>query len=309
MLIILIMILAVLALYFFYKYKSLNNTIEKICQSISKNSANYNQPITEISNQRSIQHLLIEINSFVDKHREMDRINQRIRQGMKNTVTNLSHDLKTPLTVILGYTEVTKENIEDVSQEELIQSLNKIEWQSKKLVKVINGYFDLNKLNADEMKLDEKPIDASEILREEVLSHYLDVEKANINLEIDISKEKTTILGDKQALTRIYGNLISNAIQYGQDGKYLSVKSWISEKRVFIEITDNGKGIQEENQKKIFERLSTLEDASDKNYGGSGLGLAITKKLTEELNGKISLYSKPHARTSFTLEFPLYLDN
>lgn len=296
----------VLAVYFFIKYRNLTNSIQLICQDIADNSSKPNRPIMRVSNQGSIQKLLVEINSFIDRHREMDKVNQRIRQGTKNTVTNLSHDLKTPLTVILGYAEVTKENIETISRHEFVSNLNKIEQQSKKLVGTINSYFDLNKLNADEMKLEKEPIDASEILREEALSHYLDIERLKLELIIDISDAETLILGDKRGLTRIYTNLISNAMQYGQEGNYLAIKSWKSENSVFIEISDRGKGILEENQKKIFDRLATLEDASDKNYSGSGLGLAITKKLVEGLNGTISLYSKPFARTSFTLEFPLY---
>lgn len=304
--IILTVLFLMITLFFFVRYRTLNKEVEQLSEDILTSFSHPNRPITKISNHKSVQRLLIGVNIFVDRHREMEINNRQLNQGIKNTVTNLSHDLKTPLTVILGYTEITQKNVETIDQKELITHLVRIENQSKKLVRTINDYFDLNKLSAGEMKVIKEPIDVSELLREEILSYYAEIEKINIELTLDILENKAMILGDQRALRRIFSNLLTNAIRYGADGNYLAVKSWMNEDSVFIEVADRGKGILEENQKKIFDRLSTLEDATDKNYSGSGLGLAITKKLVESMNGKISLYSKPFIRTSFTIEFPKY---
>lgn len=299
-------ILAALFVIYFVKYRKLTADITDISKGIADSEAHPARPITRISSEKSVQTLLNEINPFIDRYRELNKKSRRLDQGIKNTVTNLSHDLKTPLTVISGYAEVTRENIDTIDPQEMQGNLAKIEQQSKKLVQVINGYFDLNKLNAGELKMVPVAVDVCEVLREEILSYHLEIEQSAAELVLEVPEAELLILGDVSALRRIFSNLLSNAIRYGMAGNYLAVKAWSSEGKAYIEISDRGKGILEENQTQIFERLTTLEDATDKNYSGSGLGLAITKKLVESLDGKISLYSKPFVRTSFTLEFPLY---
>lgn len=300
-----VLILLFFAGLFLVKYHNLRKDIDAIVTDLQDNSTHSDRLILRSTNEKSTQQLLKELNFFIDRNRELFKHGTSLNQGMKNTVTNLSHDLKTPLTVISGYAEVTKNNFATIESGELMENLSKIEIQSKKLVQTINKYFDLNKLNAGEMKTERRKIDISEILREEVLAYYLEIEHAALQLDLEISEEPTYILGDETAVRRIFTNLLSNAVKYGKDGDYLAVKSWQTTENIFIEITDHGKGLQEENQQQIFERLATLEDATDKNYQGSGLGLSITKSLVENQQGKISLYSKPFVRTTFTIEFPL----
>ncbi|MNN76283.1 Histidine protein kinase SaeS [compost metagenome] len=110
-------------------------------------------------------------------------------------------------------------------------------------------------------------------------------------------------MGNEEALDRVLGNLLSNAIAYGDAGGVLGLRLYSEEDKVFIEVWDRGKGIAEGHQDKIFERLYTLEDSRNREYQGSGLGLTITKRLTEQMNGRISLSSKPYVRTAFTLSF------
>ena len=110
--------------------------------------------------------------------------------------------------------------------------------------------------------------------------------------------------GDAQAMKRILGNLIQNALRYGADGRYLGISVAREDRGLAIRVTDRGKGIVEENQDKIFERLTTLEDSRNKKYQGSGLGLTITKRLTEAMGGSIRVKSRPYRETVFTLFFP-----
>jgi signal transduction histidine kinase len=97
-------------------------------------------------------------------------------------------------------------------------------------------------------------------------------------------------------------NLISNAIKYGHDGKYIGLNLSFDDKFVYVEIWDKGKGIDITNIEKVFERMYTLEDSRNKLYQGSGLGLTITKRLVDKLGGEISLMSKHYERTSFTFK-------
>lgn len=96
-------------------------------------------------------------------------------------------------------------------------------------------------------------------------------------------------------------NLISNAIQYGFDGKMIGLKLRVDEKSVYIDVSDKGKGINEVHKDRVFERMYTLEDSRNTHYQGSGLGLTITKRLVEQMGGNISLDSKPFQKTTFTV--------
>lgn len=105
------------------------------------------------------------------------------------------------------------------------------------------------------------------------------------------------------ALNRILNNLISNAIKYGGDGKYLGLTLKEDSEKVTVSVIDKGKGIQEQYKEDVFERMYTLEDSRSKAYQGSGLGLTITKELVEALGGEIHLDSMPYKQTIFYFTF------
>ncbi|MGM0240384.1 MULTISPECIES: ATP-binding protein [Enterococcus] len=297
-------ILLSLTIYFYYKFRQSQKDLKAVVFEVKNSHEHPNRTLTYGTSDKNIQELLNSFNTFVEDHRQFQKEFNQLDSAMKNTTTNLSHDLKTPLTVISGYTEVLKSNLAELDQGEISQKLDKIGRQADKLTKTINGYFDLNKLQAGEMKLTNEKLDLVELLREEILSYYEKIDSLQLELVLELPEETIFVLGDKLAFHRIFGNLISNAIKYGEAGHYLSIKVWQTTEQVLVEVMDKGKGIMEENQEKIFERMITLEDATDKNYSGSGLGLAITKKLVESMQGKITVYSQPYVRTSFTVKFP-----
>ena len=97
-------------------------------------------------------------------------------------------------------------------------------------------------------------------------------------------------------------NLSSNALQYGSDGKVIGLELRSTNETVYIDVFDRGKGILEDSKDRVFERLYTMEDSRNNLYQGSGLGLTISKRLVEQLGGKISLESRPYQKTTFTVE-------
>ncbi len=118
---------------------------------------------------------------------------------------------------------------------------------------------------------------------------------------IDIPDDSVFVSGDEDAIERVLNNLITNAIQYGSDGKMVGLKIRITDNDVFVEISDKGKGIKEMHKDRVFERMYTLEDSRNTNYQGSGLGLTITKRLVEQMGGGISLNSVPFKETTFSV--------
>ena len=218
-------------------------------------------------------------------------------------LSNASHDLKTPLTVITGYIETLIQD-NHIPYDERLVLLNRVHDKSKELNELICHFFDLAKLEADDMNINLIPIDVNEVCRQNILGFYQTLKDQNIKVVIELLDQKTEIMGDEVVLNRILDNLISNAIKYGVDGKVVGVKLKMDENYVYIMVWDKGKGIPEQHKEAIFERLFTLEDSRNKHYQGSGLGLTITERLTGKMNGLISVESIPDVKTTFTLRFP-----
>lgn len=117
-----------------------------------------------------------------------------------------------------------------------------------------------------------------------------------------IPEKELYVWGNEEALESVLHNLISNAIQYGADGKMLGFRIHATNNRVYVEVSDKGKGISELHRNRVFERMYTLEDSRNSQYQGSGLGLTITKRFIEQMEGTISLDSVPLKNTTFTVK-------
>ncbi|MNI35163.1 Alkaline phosphatase synthesis sensor protein PhoR [compost metagenome] len=134
-----------------------------------------------------------------------------------------------------------------------------------------------------------------------MLAFYEILTAKGIDVRIQIPDEGVFVLGNEEALNRILNNLISNALQHGGDGGTIGLTLKIINEYAVVEVWDEGKGIREQHQDRIFERLYTLDDSRNKSYPNSGLGLTITKRLVTTMGGTISLTSKPHEKTVFSV--------
>lgn len=247
-----------------------------------------------------IRELLTEINKLIECNKK-NLVSFREKEiSMKKMLSNISHDLKTPLTVILGYIETLKtKNIEEREKEML---LTRVYDKTLEMTHLINKFFDLSKLESGDKEIPIKRINMNEIARKNILSFYDTLEDKKIEVNIDIPNENIYALCNEEAIDRIFNNLISNAIKYGYEGGIIGINLTYDEEYVYIEVFDKGKGICETKWDKVFERMYTLEDSRNKDYEGSGLGLTITKRLVESMGGTISLKSKPYVKTSFIIK-------
>lgn len=220
------------------------------------------------------------------------------RASMKRMLANISHDLKTPLTVVLGYLEIMQLQYKED------KAIYKTYIKVQEVLALINKFFDLAKLESGDKEIPMEKVDLSEICRMSILDHYATLENDGFEVEIYVPEESIFILGNKEALERILDNLISNAIKYGSAGKYLGLRLVNSEESVNVQVIDKGKGIAEKYKEEVFERMYTLEDSRSKTYQGSGLGLTITKELVEVMGGEIHLESEPYKQTIFSFKLP-----
>ena len=273
--------------------------VEKKLKSIMDKQTGENILLYTSSSQ--MKSLLIQINRLLEQNKEKAANFHSVEQSMRKMLSNISHDLKTPLTVILGYMEIMLHD-STITREKEKTMLQTVRLKSEEVLELIDRFFDLVKLESDDVHLEMSKIEIGEICRNTILDYYEILTKKEFDVSINIPNEQLYIWGNKQAVERILNNLISNALRYGSDGQVLGLNLRSTEDKVFIDVFDKGKGILESSKERIFERLYTMEDSRNKLYQGSGIGLTITKRLVEQMGGKISLESTPFQKTTFTVE-------
>lgn len=259
------------------------------------------QKLLVVTDNKELRELLIVINELLDFSQRITADYKKKEISMSKMLSNISHDLKTPLTVVLGYIETIKLD-EDISKEEREILLSKVHNKTLEVIELINKFFDLAKLESGDKEISLTRVNINEMCRKNILDFYDNLSAKGFQVDIEIPEAPVYAIGNLEALDRIMDNLISNAIKYGNQGNYLGLKLSCDEEFAYVEIIDKGKGIDETNIEKVFERMYTLEDSRNKLYQGSGLGLTITKRLVNKLGGEIILKSKPYVKTSFIVK-------
>ncbi|MCI8976501.1 MAG: HAMP domain-containing histidine kinase [Lachnospiraceae bacterium] len=245
---------------------------------------------------RAVQELCAQINRLLDRHQRMLADYRRSEISSKKMLSNISHDIKTPLTVILGYLEIIRLN--GGEQRELI---DKVETRAKAVSDLVEQFFTLAKLEAGDMEIALSKLELCELCREVVLDFYEILSGKDYEVEVEIPEKTVYVQGNSDAIRRILNNLISNSLRYGSEGRYLGIFLHEDEKQVYIDVTDRGRGIEKDFAEHIFDRLFTMEDSRNRDIQGNGLGLTIARSLARQMGGDVTLLSKPWQKTSFTV--------
>lgn len=279
--------------------KQLRYVHEKLNRILDEGS---NERLLLFSGDARVRELLNDLNRLLDVNHKGGVERARLERSMRNMLANMSHDLKTPLTVVLGYSETLARGaaLPDRERERIIQAIHA---KAEETIGLMNAFFDLAKLESGDAAPELSRVELGEICRHNMLAFYDLLEAGGTEVRIELPEEPVYIMGNKEALNRILNNLISNAIRYGADGHMIGLKLYADRTSAHIEVWDRGKGIAEAHADKVFERLYTLEDSRNRAYQGSGLGLTITKRLTEQMDGSIALRSVPGVKTAFTVTF------
>ena len=244
----------------------------------------------------SLISLATQINRLLVDRQKVRADYRRSELASKRMLSNISHDIKTPMTVILGYLEIMRVN-GDPRQE----MLGKVEATAHRVMELITQFFTLAKLEAGDTELERSKLNLNEVCSENILSFYELLSTQDFQIEVDIPNAPIFVMSNLDALQRILFNLISNAIRYGADGKYLGMFLRSDEENAYIDIIDKGRGIPKEFADTIFDRLFTMEDSRNPRMQGNGLGLTIAKNLAVQLGGDITLTSQPNVKTVFTV--------
>jgi len=272
------------------KIKRINDKLEEISETGS------DEKVMVFTDNPVLMELGGQINRLLIERQKIKADFKREEISSKKMLANISHDIKTPLTVILGYLEIMRLNDSD---DEMIK---KVETKAKQVMNLINQFFTLAKLESGDTNINLCKININEVCRENVLEFYDILLQKEFEVDLYIPETPIFVQGDKDALQRILYNLLSNVIRYGIDGKYLGVFLRQDKNSVYIDVVDKGKGIEQEFISNVFDRLYTMEDSRNREIQGNGLGLTIARNLAKSLGGDIFLSSIPNVKTTFTVK-------
>ncbi|EDN68088.1 two-component hybrid sensor and regulator [Beggiatoa sp. PS] len=238
------------------------------------------------------------------KAEQSQKIAEEANYAKSHFLANMSHELRTPLNAIIGYSEMLQEDAEDLNQESCVLDLKKIQGAGKHLLGLINTVLDLSKIEAGRMELYIETFELNPVLNEIVSTIQPLVEKKANVLKTVFDDNLGQMHTDLTKLRQMLLNLLSNTAKFTEQGQIrMEVRrdgEWIN-----FCIADNGIGMTEEQQKKIFQPFTQADASTTRRYGGTGLGLAITKQFSEMMGGVIWVESEFGQGSIFMMSLPI----
>lgn len=243
-------------------------------------------------------------NNYKEIHELSETLNfasselSKVENLRRELIANISHDLRTPLTMITGYSEV----IRDLPNENTAENIQIIIDETKRLTTLVNDVLDISKIQSGTQELNISECNLTKLI-EEILARYAKLtEKDGYIINFEKDEEDVMVKCDELRLTQVIYNLINNAITYTGEDKKILVKQTVTDKIVKIEIIDNGKGISEENLPYIWDRYYKLTGEHKRAQVGTGLGLSIVKGILELHKFKYGVISKENEGSNFWFE-------
>lgn len=230
---------------------------------------------------KNIENLIVEINTLIDDKRKMENIYKEKDMELREAIANMSHDLRTPLTSIMGYVYLL--NDDKLDKEERKEYLKIIEKRSLVLNDLITNFYGLSRIQADQYEIKFEPVNLELVLGEIIAAFYETLDYKFGEPEINIEEGLGPVLGDKQALNRIFTNLIENIIKHGEGEVKISLKK--KNKYIVMEFSNKAEELEPKDVNRIFEKFFTKDRM--RTGQNTGLGLAIVKLLVEKQGQKI----------------------
>ena len=256
---------------------------------------------TDLANVASTYNSMADtILSDIEKIKSVEQLRQEL-------IANISHDLRTPLSVIQGYIETLHMKDEQLTPEERKEYLKTVSRSSERLSKLVSQLFEYSKLEANQIQPEKEPFLISELANDIRRNYALIAEQKNIELKLSMEDNVPLVFADISLVERAIQNLMDNALKFTPEGGKVTVKIESGENDVEVTIKDSGPGIKKDNQALIFERYRQTKNGKEKE--GAGLGLAIVKKIMEIHDSSIKVFSKPNEGTSFSFSLPVYAVN
>lgn len=271
------------------RHQFLDSTLEAL-NKISQGDFNIsiavheNDPFSEVA--ESVNKMARELSSMESQRQDF--------------ISNVSHEIQSPLTSISGFAALLKSDLLTRQQRE--HYIDIIETESKRLSKLSDNLLKLSALESENTPLLLSNFRLDKQIEQAIL--ILEPHWKEKNIDIDAELEKINVTGDKDLLSQVWINMIHNAVKFTPENGLIKIKLFQNEHQIVCHITDNGMGISKEDQVHIFERFFKVDKARDRSLGGNGLGLSLCKKIIELHNGQITLESELNKGTKFIVSLP-----
>lgn len=241
-----------------------------------------------------------------EKERAALDIERNAERQKNELITNVAHDLRTPLTTIVGYLELIKDDTA-LSKEDVHKYSGIAYEKSIRLQEMMDDLFEFTKLDNADIKLNKSMINLSGLIMQMTDEFYPSFKDCNITPIVDLPEENIYVQGDGQLLARVFDNLISNALKYGYHNTDLKIEVSGDKKYATVKVINHGDTIAPEDIPLLFNKFYRTDSSRNSKTGGTGLGLAITKNIVDLHHGDISVTSDDQI-TTFIVKFNRYFD-
>lgn len=223
-------------------------------------------------------------------------------QRKNDLVVYLAHDLKTPLTSVIGYLSLLEES-PDLPVEQRAKYTAITLDKAYRLEHLINEFFDITRFNLQSIELENNRVDIGVMLRQMAEEFYPSLSEKSLDITVSV-REDITLIGDADKLARVFDNLLRNAISYSYTGSTIAINAWRDDQYALVTVQNQGDEIPLAQLDRLFEKFFRLDSARQSRSGGAGLGLAIAKQIVEQHRGRITVRSTPQC-TEFMVALPL----
>jgi len=267
---------------------------------------------TTIANALKQQKLSLENKRLVDDLQQSNKLLfetneelKKVTQAKSEFLANMSHELRTPLNTVIGFSELLLDKIPGKINQKQKQCLDDISASSEQLLGLINDVLDLSKVEAGELELQQKTFALNKLIESLTRTITPILVPRKQSLDIEIEKRLPPIHADKTKIRQVFLNLLSNSTEFTPDGGNLKIKAIGKGSWCQVSVIDNGIGMKQEEQKRIFEPFYQLDNPISRERSGTGLGLTIAKQIVEKHGGQIWVESEYGKGSSFTFTLPL----
>ncbi len=304
--VIIILGLFFLLLLYFFQRKIIHpvEALSAAALAISKGNIDVKMPKTDIHEYQVLSQQLGTIHEIISRLTTAQAELQEALKAKSSFLSNMSHEFRTPLNAVIGFSETIKKKIfGDIGNERYSEYVDDINEQGQYLLKLIEDILDASKIESGRLELYEEPFSFNRLAKDCVKTVQQRADTKKIKLVVDIKDDLPYIKADKTKLKQVLLNLLSNAVKFTANNGKVQLKA-VVDKDFVIEVQDTGIGIAKEDLKKIAQRFAQVDNIYTRKNRGSGLGMSISKDIIEMHGGKLLIESEPNVGTKITIRLP-----
>ncbi|GAB6092727.1 two-component sensor histidine kinase [Furfurilactobacillus curtus] len=255
---------------------------------------------------KRLQRVVDSVNSLVDSATQSMNDERQAERSKDELITNVSHDIRTPLTSIIGYLGLIEDH-QYQTETDLTKYAHIAYLKATQMKSLVEDLFEYLKMRGAETELNVSDVNFSQMLEQLAASYELEASRKHLTISSSTQPDNIMMEADAEKLGRVFNNLISNALKYGEHATFIELTAKLTGREVMVKVSNDGREIPTAALNQLFERFYRVEESRSKETGGTGLGLAIAQSIVERHGGYIYAESDENL-TSFIIHLPVHQD-